>query len=85
MGPSIAIWGDRVYVNHLFKQGHAKIWYSPGAMGSAVFNVRSKWHTTDELSDLRDLAERHVKALADSSKVPDMATLRKLAQEQAQQ
>ena len=62
MGPTLGAWGDRIYINYLFKQGHAKVWCEANKEGMACCRVKSKWHTEREIEELRALAERHVKA-----------------------
>ena len=79
MGPTLGAWGDRIYINYLFKQGHAKVWFEANKEGMACCRVKSKWHTEREIEELRALAERHVKALLDTNHTPSMNDVRKLA------
>ena len=79
MVPTLGAWGDRIYLNYLFKQGHAKVWFEANKEGMACCRVKSKWHTELEIAELKDLAERHVKALLDTNHTPSMNDVRKLA------
>ena len=79
MGPLLATWGDRVYVNHLFRQGRAKVWFSIGRDGVAAISVKSSQHTSAEIDELRELAINHACAMCETSKLPDFGTILKVA------